>query len=122
MKNTEIIDGLNKLDLSSYPYNEVMRLVSQFQPKLLRITISGGCRIERIRPDVGVYERKDVSYRPSDKNDNPQRATLPKKTAFYGTLCHEDESPINNRYIALLEASKLIKEGINANGEEELVI
>lgn len=122
MKNSEIIEELNKLDLSSYPYDEVMRLVSQFQPKLLRITISRGCRVERIRPDVGVFERKDVSYRPSVKNNNPQRATLPKKTAFYGTLCHEDESPINNRYIALLEASKLLKDGVAANGEEDYTL
>ena len=122
MKNTEIIEELYKLDLSSYPYEEVMRLVSQFQTKLLRITISRGCRIERIRPDVGVYERKDVSYRPAIKNEKPQRATLPKKTAFYGTLCHEDESPITNRYIALLESSKLLKDGIESNGEEDYTL
>lgn len=122
MSNTEIIRALNSINLTDYPYQEVMDLVKQFHPKLLRITISKGCRIERIRPDINVYERKDVTYRPADQNTRPQRATLPRESAFYGTLCHEEESPINNRYIALLEASKLIKEGIEASGEEDYTL
>lgn len=118
MDNIEIINALNLIDLSSYPYNVVNTLVSQFHPKMLRVTISPGQVIERMRPDIGVFERKDVSYRPAEQNVKPQRATLPLKTAFYGTLCQEEESLGNMRYIALLEASKLYKLGITTNGTE----
>lgn len=118
MTNLEIIEALKGLDLSCYPYDEVMKLVSQFAPKFLRIRIPKGQRIERIRPDVGVLERKDVSYRPAKYNEKPQRATLPGKTAFYGTLCHVEESTLNTRYISLLEASKLYRAGITASGVE----
>lgn len=122
MTNKEIINTLKRLDLSTYPYDEVMRLVSMFQPKFLRITLPQGCIIERIRPDINVYERQEVSYRPADKNTRPQRATLPGKTAFYGTMCHVEESLMNTRYIALLEASRLVKQGLTANGEEHYTL
>jgi len=39
MTNKEIINSLEGLDLSIYPYDEVKRLVSMFQPKFLRITL-----------------------------------------------------------------------------------
>lgn len=55
-------------------------------------------------------------------NKSPQRATLPGKTAFYGTLCHDEEPTINMRYIALLEASKLYRQGINATGKEQYTL
>jgi len=122
MTNKEIIKALDELDLSSYPYDEVKRLVSLFQPKVLRLTITAGAIIERIRPDVNVYERKDVSYRPADKNVKPQRATLPKKTAFYGTISHESDPLYNNRYMALLEASELLKAGKDAEGTEQYTL
>lgn len=122
MTNKEIITKLDNIDLSSYPYKEVEELVGQFQPKILTLTISQGCIIERIRPDVGVFERKDVSYRPSEQNEWPQRATLPKNTAFYGTLCHEAEPTMNTRYIALLEASKLLRKSAEENGEEHYTL
>lgn len=122
MSNKEIISELVKLDLTTYPYDDVLRLVSQFQPKTLRLTISEGATIERIRPDVNVYERKDVSYRPADKNERTQRATLPHNTAFYGTMCHEDDPLYNNRYVALIESSKLLKKGIDAEGTEQYTL
>lgn len=122
MNNKEIIAALNKLDLSSYHYDAVKELVSQFQPKILRITIPAGAFIERIRPGVGFYERKDVTYRPSNQNTKPQRATLPGKTAFYGTICHIDEPLSNMRAIALFEASKLCKGDKNVNGTEQYTL
>lgn len=122
MKNEEIISALGKLDLADYPFDEVMSLVSQFQPKFLRLTITSGAIIERIRPDINVFERKDMSYRPADKNTKPQRATLPKKTAFYGTICHELDPLYNNRQVALMEASKLLKQSKDAEGEEQYTL
>lgn len=122
MDNKEIIASLEKLNLSSYPYDEVKRLVSQFQPKILRLTISSGAIIERIRPDVDVFERQEVSYRPANKNKRTQRATLPHKTAFYGTICHNEDPLYKNRQIALLESSKLLKNGKNAEGTEHYTI
>ena len=122
MRNKEIISELGNLDLSTYPYDDVLRLVSQFQIKTIRLTIRKGATIERIRPDVNVYERKDVSYKPADENDKTQRATLPHQTAFYGTMCHEDDPLYNNRYVALMESSKLLKQGICAEGTEQYTL
>ena len=118
MANVEVIEALRGLDLSSYPYDEVKRLVSLFAPKILGIWIPRGQLIERIRPDAGVFDRKDVSYRPADQNNKPQRATLPGKTAFYGTLNHLEEPTWNTRYVSLTEVSKLYRKGPLENGKE----
>ncbi len=118
MSNVEIIKALNSIDLSVYPYGEVKSLVSSFAPKFLGIWIPRGHRIERIRPDANVFERKGMSYRPATDNTKPQRATLPGKTAFYGTLGHFEDSTVNTRYVSLLEASKLYRKGPQENGRE----
>lgn len=118
MNNVEVIEALGRLDLSTYPYNEVKTLVSKFAPKFLGIWIPKGHRIERIRPDANVFERKGMSYRPATDNTKPQRATLLGKTAFYGTLGHVEDSTVNTRYVSLLEASKLYRKGPQENGRE----
>lgn len=118
MNNIEVIEALGGLDLSTYPYSEVKTLVSKFAPKFLGIWIPKGHRIERIRPDANVFERKGMSYRPATDNTKPQRATLPGKTAFYGTLGHVEDSTVNTRYVSLLEASKLYRKGPQENGRE----
>ena len=120
MENKEIINVLNSLDLSSYPYDEVKSLVGKFSPKFLGMWIPKGHRIERIRPDANVFEREGMSYRPAIYNTQPQRATLPGKTAFYGTLGHIEGSTVNTRYVSLLEASKLYRKGPQENGRETL--
>lgn len=122
MENSDVIAALNKLDLSSSPYKEVRHMVEQFSFKHLRITIPAGTLIERIRPDVNVYERKDVTYRPADQNDKPQRATLPSKTAFYGTICHTKDALANMRVITLLESSKLCNSDMQAAGVEQFTL
>lgn len=122
MSNKEIIEALNRLDLSSYPYDEVKSLVCRFSPKILRVHIPAGDLIERMRPGVGFSERKDVTYRPADQNKLPQRATLPGKTAFYGTHCHYYEPLPSMRAIALFEASKLLKGDKNINGIEQYTL
>lgn len=118
MNNVEVIEALGRLDLSTYPYREVKTLVSKFAPKFLGIWIPRGHRIERIRPDANVFEREGMSYRPAIYNTKPQRATLPGKTAFYGTLVHMEDSTVNTRYVSLLEASKLYRKGPQENGRE----
>ena len=118
MNNIEVIKALDRLDLSTYPYNKVKSLVSKFAPKFLGILIPKGHRIERIRPDANVFERDGMTYRPAIYNTKPQRATLPGKTAFYGTLVHMEDSTVNSRYVSLLEASKLYRKGPQENGRE----
>ena len=118
MNNVEVIEALGRLDLSTYPYREVKTLVSKFAPKFLGIWIPKEHMIERIRPDANVFERNGMSYRPATDNTKPQRATLPGKTAFYGTLVHMEDSTLNTRYVSLLEASKLYRKGPQENGRE----
>ena len=122
MNNKEIIEALNQLDLTVYPYDKVKSLVSRFSPKILRVHIPAGELIERIRPGVGFCKREDVTYRPADQNKRPQRATLPDKTAFYGTLCHIAEPIPSMRAIALFEASTLCRGEKNVNGREQYTL
>ena len=110
------------MDLSTYPCDEVMSLVSQFQPKIFYITIAAGQEIDRIRPDVDVFNRKGMTYRPAYMNTKPQRATLPYSTAFYGTTSHYEEPLPNNYAIALFEASALCKGDKSVNGSEHYTL
>lgn len=122
MSNKEIIAELEKLDLSTYPYQQVMDLVNQFTPKIIRLTLPPVYAIERMRPDGEIFERKEISYKPAVLNKHPQRATLPNQTAFYGTICGIGEPLFNNRKIALTEASKLFRKGVAAQGVENYTI
>ena len=122
MSNKEIIQQLNALDLSTYPYDKVLELVDQFQPKVLTLTLDPIYIIERLRPDENVFKREEMSYRPASMNTKPQRATLPGKTAFYGTLCHINDPLTNNRMMALSEASHLFRKGLSAEGTETYTI
>ena len=47
---------------------------------------------------------------------------MPYQTAFYGTMCHEKDPLYNNRFTALLESSKLLKKGVNAEGVEQYTL
>ena len=122
MSNKEVISALNNLDLSSYPYKEVMELVNQFMPKIIRLTLPPVYAIERMRPDGDIFVREGISYKPAHLNKYPQRATLPNQTAFYGTLCGVKEPLFNNRKLALSEASKLFRRGEEAEGVETYTI
>ena len=108
--------------MSTYPYKQVKDLVDKFAPKIISFTLPPMYVIERMRPDGNIFNRKDISYRPANLNNYPQRATLPKKAAFYGTLCDVRAPLFNNRKIALTEASKLFRKGVEAEGEEVYTI
>lgn len=122
MNNKDIIAELNKIDLSLYPYDEVKKLVYQFKPKILTITIPQRELIVRMRSGTNIYERIEVSYRPANKNTIPQRATLPFKTAFYGTFTHTDDPSLYCRITALSECSKLCRNGVLSEGTEPFTL
>lgn len=92
--------------------------MSQFEPMLVRMTISGNLLIERLRLGVGFTNRKEVTYKEGKPEDLPNRATIPGRSIFYGTIAHQIEKPENRRYVALCESSALLKEGKNASGKE----
>lgn len=120
--NRDIISQLKKLDLSTYPIEQVKALVNQFQPKMLNITISGPLFIERLRPGSGYTKREEVTYKTGSINDHFNRATIPGQTVFYGTVCHEDEPEQNRRFIALCESSRLAKTNPPESGREEFTL
>lgn len=118
MTNDEIIRKLSSLDLSTYPYDEVKELVSKFGPMFVRMEMKGSPLIERLRPGVGYTKRKDVTYKDGSPTDYPNRATLPGRSIFYGTIAHHKENPLNRRYIAVCESSSLLKKGKNVSDRE----
>ncbi|MDO5340971.1 MAG: hypothetical protein Q4F69_00750 [Bacteroidia bacterium] len=122
MTNDEIIRRLLSLDLSTYPYDEVRELVSLFGPMIVRMTIDGNLIIERLRPEVGFTKRKDVTYKEGKLEDFPNRATIPGRSIFYGTIAHHKDNPMNRRYIAICESSSLLKKGKNVSGRESYTL
>ena len=118
MTNVDVIKALKSLDLSKYPYHEVKELVSMFAPKILGVWIPKGQLIERIRPDAGVFERKEVSYRPAEYNTKPQRATLPVQAAGdYGMNVAIRPDVVNSK-LMLTDVSEM--EYVQENGKGNL--
>lgn len=111
MNNKEIIEELKSLNLSTLPYDKVRSLISQFAPMFVRMTTQGPILVERLRSGIGYTERSEVSYKPGNPGDSLNRATIPGRSVFYGTLAHHEESPLNRRYIALCETSYLLNKG-----------
>lgn len=122
MTNVEIIESLKNIDLTTYPYKEVRSLVSQFAPMFVRMTIGGQLFIERLRPDVSLTQRRDVSYKSGDIKDLPNRASLPGRSVFYGTIAHHKENPNNRRYVALCESSDLLRAGNSVRDKESFTL
>lgn len=123
MKTTEVIQKLREIDLSLYPFNEVRSLVQEFQAiKVIRITIEPGAIISRIRKGNGYNSRKDLSYPPVEACRSCQRANLPNRTMFYGTIADSESPTVDNRVIAISECSSLAREGKKSKGIERFTI
>lgn len=122
MTNIDIINKLRQLDLSKYPYEDVKDLISHFSPMFVRMSISGSLLIERLRPGNGFVKRSEVGYKLGSVEDQPNRATIPGRSIFYGTIAHPRENATNRRYIALCESSTLLNQGLKASGREHYTL
>ncbi|ACU60970.1 RES family NAD+ phosphorylase [Chitinophaga pinensis] len=118
------IDRLQKLDLSTYPYNEIKDLIQLFGKfGIIQMTLHKGKVLIRARPNTdgqpSFTKRSELSYTPSAFNKKYQRASTPNQTMFYAGTIPEGIAPdeLNNaRIIASLETSHLLR---NAGHEGE---
>lgn len=122
MTNIDIINKLRQLDLSKYPYEDVKDLISHLSHMFVRMSISGRLLIERLRPGNGFVKRSEVGYKLWSVEDQPNRATIPGRSIFYGTIAHPRENATNRRYIALCESSTLLNQGLKASGREHYTL
>lgn len=123
MTTNEVIRKLKGLDLSLYPYNEVLSLVREFQYiKVICLTIRPGAIISRIRKGIGFKSRDELSYPPVANCHICQRANLPNHTMFYGTISDSGTPTDDNRTIAISECSSLAREGKQSKGKEHFTI
>lgn len=110
MNTSDIIAKLRALDLSTYPTNEIISTIHDFDDiKIIRLTISPGAIITRVRKGWGYNCRKELSYPPIGCCKTCQRANLPNHTMFYGTISDSETPTIDNRAIAITECSTLTR-------------
>lgn len=106
----EIIDRFQKLDLSTYPVEEIKFLINQLGPMAhMSVTYHKGKSLMRARQNIEdekFRKRKDFSYKPQEYNTTFQRASTPLSTMFYGSILPDkiEKGELDNaRVICLLE-------------------
>jgi hypothetical protein len=93
----EVLSQLSKLDLSKYPYDEIMQNISLMGKfGIIKFTLHPGTSLIRARPNNGTerfFSKNEYSYKPQEYNKTYQRASTPKKTMFYAAYFPEDIKP-----------------------------
>ncbi|MDR2127382.1 MAG: hypothetical protein LBP63_11220 [Prevotellaceae bacterium] len=116
-----VLDKINGIDLSYYPFAEVQELIRSLgKNSSLIFTLHYGKILTRARPGRGYTQISELSYLPQDKNTKCQRASTPNKTMFYGTLVQEGESLDKARMIAASECSSLLRSVVDTKGIEKI--
>lgn len=121
MDKQTIINRLEALDLSQYPYFEIRELIREFgKVGFIIFTLHPGKTITRARCDGNLKTVSDLSYKPQQYNKQCQRASTPMRTMFYGCIVPEEQNIIDTRFISACESSSLIREGVETSGEQTI--
>lgn len=121
MDKQTIINRLEALDLSQYPYFEIKELIREFgKVGFIIFTLHPGKTITRARCDGNLKTVSDLSYKPQQYNKQCQRASTPMRTMFYGCIVPEEQNIIDTRFISACESSSLIREGMETSGEQTI--
>ena len=121
MDKQTIINRLEALDLSQYPYFEIRELIREFgKVGFIIFTLHPGKTITRARCDGNLKTVSDLSYKPQQHNKQCQRASTPMRTMFYGCIVPEEQNIIDTRFISACESSSLIREGMETSGEQTI--
>lgn len=121
MDKQTIINRLEALDLSQYPYFEIQELIRELgRVGFVIFTLHPGKTITRARCDGGLKTVSDLSYKPQQYNKQCQRASTPMRTMFYGCIVPEEQNIIDTRFISACESSSLIRGGIGTSGEQAI--
>lgn len=117
MKISKIIESIKKLDLSTYPKDEVLYLFNKVgEIAFINLTFHKGKSIIRARPNFNGkhFEKKsDYSYKPQSQNTKYQRASTPNKTMFYGSVVPDFPKPgelDNMRVTSLIETLQFLND------------
>lgn len=117
MNIDDIIKNLKGLNLSTYPVDEIRKLLNSLgQAGHIVVSYHKGKSIIRVRPN-SKFERfkyvEQLSYKPQKYNTTYQRASTPHKTMFYGCTVADNPSKgdlDNARAIAPFEAIKWLRD------------
>lgn len=121
MDKQTIINRLEALDLSQYPYFEIRELIREFgKVGFIIFTLHPGKTITRARCDGNLKTVSDLSYKPQQYNKQCQRASTPMRTMFYGCIVPEEQNIIDTRFISACESSSLIRKGMETSGEQTI--
>jgi hypothetical protein len=120
----EIIRSLEALDLSTYPVQEINKLLGNIGKIAAVITrLHPGKIIIRARPNNNgerFSKVNQISYKPAEFNKTYQRASTPNNTMFYGSTLSENrkEGELNiSRMIGLFESIPFMRD-LNSNGDQ----
>lgn len=90
---SQALEGLSKLDLSKYPYDETKKLISQLGKfGCILVTLHQGKTIMRARPNFNgerFISKCQLTYKPQQFNKTYQRASTPNRTMFYASMVPE---------------------------------
>jgi hypothetical protein len=117
MEIDEVIDELQKLDLSSYPEQKIRFLLNNigFLASMV-VVYHRGKSVMRARPhdeNVRFTNKEDLSFKPQKFNKTYQRASTPYETMFYATAIPDNVEPgelDNMRIIGIAEAIPLMRD------------
>lgn len=111
MRFDEIKDRLLRMDMSSYPVEEVRALLGQTGPNgFLVASLSVGQRVVRARVGTNVTKASDLSYKHSSPDNLFRRASTPAMRMFYGCLVADDHSAFPSEYVTAVECSRLLSD------------
>ena len=120
-KIKNVIEKLKSLDLSTYPVEDVRKLLMEFQLTIpiIAATLEPGRIIVRGTPYIKFEKFSQVSrlsYKPQDLNKSYQRASTLQENMFYGRLTSEIPTEPCARMCVLAEIGKVYRK--NAASEK----
>lgn len=101
-----IINNIKSLNLSQYPHSEILTEIKKAGIiGHVAVQLHSGYPIFRARPNYDgerFYSKCQLTYKPSHLNKTCQRASLPGKSMFYGSILPENilEGDLNNVRVA----------------------
>lgn len=119
MQFEEIKERLLRMDMQSYPVEEVRFLLREVGPSGFMVaSLEVGQRIVRARVGTNVMKATDLSYRHSPElNPHYWRASTPDMRMFYGCLVADETSAFPSEYVSAVECSRLLSEAC-VDGDE----
>ena len=120
MNKQTIINRLEALDLSQYPYFEIKELIRDLgKVGFIIFTLHPGKTITRARCDGNLKKQFRICHiNPNNIINSAKRASTPMQTMFYGCIVPEEQNIIRYRFISACESSSLIRRSVGSSGQQ----